>query len=78
MPKFKILLHEGAAIFIKNPTIAQHASKYKLIDNTNKLSLYYKTLVTKCLDFNGSLFGFSFVNYENVISKMVPEREAVG
>ncbi|KAI3734877.1 hypothetical protein L6452_14357 [Arctium lappa] len=27
--KFKILLHEGAAIFIKNPTIAEHASKYK-------------------------------------------------
>ncbi|KAJ9543981.1 hypothetical protein OSB04_023688 [Centaurea solstitialis] len=35
IPKFKKLLHEGAAIFIKNPTIARHVSKYKLIDNTN-------------------------------------------
>ncbi|KAJ9563071.1 hypothetical protein OSB04_008231 [Centaurea solstitialis] len=31
------LLHVGGAIFIKNPTIARHVSKYKLIDNTNKL-----------------------------------------
>ncbi|KAJ9551044.1 hypothetical protein OSB04_015089 [Centaurea solstitialis] len=57
IPKFKNLLHEGAAIFIKNPTIARHVSKYKLIDNTKKLSLYYKTSVTKCLDFSGSLYG---------------------
>ncbi|KAI3720244.1 hypothetical protein L6452_21157 [Arctium lappa] len=75
--KFKILLHERAAIFIKNPTIDEHVSKYKLIDNTNKLSLYYKTSVTNCLDFNGSLFGFSFVKYQNVISKMIPEHAAV-
>ncbi|KAJ9541776.1 hypothetical protein OSB04_028282 [Centaurea solstitialis] len=75
--KFKKLLHEGAAIFIKNPTIARHVSKYKLIDNTNKLSLYYKTSVTKCLDFNGSLYGFSFAKYQNVISKMVPEHATV-
>ncbi|KAJ9541137.1 hypothetical protein OSB04_027643 [Centaurea solstitialis] len=30
IPKFKKLLHDGAVIFIKNPTIARHASKYKL------------------------------------------------
>ncbi|KAJ9540880.1 hypothetical protein OSB04_027386 [Centaurea solstitialis] len=35
IPTFKKLLHEGAAIFIKNPTIVRHVSKYKLIDNTN-------------------------------------------
>ncbi|KAJ9535869.1 hypothetical protein OSB04_un000975 [Centaurea solstitialis] len=35
IPKFKKLVHEGAVIFIKNPTIARHVSKYKLIDNTN-------------------------------------------
>ncbi|XP_024986560.1 uncharacterized protein LOC112521801 [Cynara cardunculus var. scolymus] len=30
VPKFRNLLQEGAAIFIKNPTIPRHASKYKL------------------------------------------------
>ncbi|XP_024964348.1 uncharacterized protein LOC112504629 [Cynara cardunculus var. scolymus] len=39
VPKFRNLLQEGAAVFIKNPIIARHATKYKLIDNTNKLNV---------------------------------------
>ncbi|XP_024965838.1 uncharacterized protein LOC112506042 [Cynara cardunculus var. scolymus] len=77
VPKFKSLLHEGAAILIKNPTIARHASKYKLIDNSKKLSLYYKTSVTNCRDFKGSMFGFSLVKFANVISKIIPEHTAI-
>ncbi|XP_024971924.1 uncharacterized protein LOC112510808 [Cynara cardunculus var. scolymus] len=68
---------EGAAVFIKNPTIARLATKYKLIDNTNKLSLYYKTSVSNSQDFKGSIFGFSFVKFTNLISKSIPELAAV-
>ncbi|XP_024964810.1 replication protein A 70 kDa DNA-binding subunit E-like [Cynara cardunculus var. scolymus] len=77
VPKFRNLLQEGVAIFIKNPTIARHATKYKLIDNTNKLSLYYKTSVSNCRDFKGSIFGFSFVKFAKHISKSIPTHTAV-
>ncbi|XP_024963578.1 uncharacterized protein LOC112503817 [Cynara cardunculus var. scolymus] len=77
VPKFRNLIQEGATIFVKNPTIARHASKYMLTDNTNKLSLYYKTSLSNCRDFKGSIFGFSFVKFANLISKSILEHTAV-
>ncbi|XP_024978977.1 replication protein A 70 kDa DNA-binding subunit A-like [Cynara cardunculus var. scolymus] len=77
VPKFRNLLQERAAVFIKNPTIAGYATKYQLVDNTNKLNLYYKTSVSNCRDFKGSIFGFSFVKFENIKSKSIPEHTAV-
>ncbi|KAJ9539331.1 LOW QUALITY PROTEIN: hypothetical protein OSB04_032064, partial [Centaurea solstitialis] len=52
IPEFKKLLHEGGAIFIKNPTTARHVSKYKLIDNTNNL-IYQNGIV--CNNLPGKL-----------------------
>ncbi|XP_024995679.1 replication protein A 70 kDa DNA-binding subunit A-like [Cynara cardunculus var. scolymus] len=77
VPKFRNLLQEGAIVFIKNPTIARYATKYKLIDNTNKLNFYYKTSVSNCRDFKGSIFGFSFVKFENIKSKSILEHTVV-
>ncbi|KAF5795740.1 putative nucleic acid-binding, replication factor A [Helianthus annuus] len=63
--------------FIVKPTIGLNESKYKYVDNKNKLGIYCDTDVYLCKDFNGPIYGFSFTSFKDIIDKTVPENKSI-
>ncbi|KAJ0461671.1 putative nucleic acid-binding, replication factor A [Helianthus annuus] len=76
-PKFEHLLNESDCYFIVKPTIGLNESKYKYVDNKNKLGIYCDTDVQPCKDFNGPIYGFSFTSFKDIIEKTVPENKSI-
>lgn len=78
IPKFEKLLQENATFLIEKPTLGSNLANYKYVDNPHKLSLHYTTKVTKCKDFTGPVYGFSFTNYQSILDKAIPETLTIG
>ncbi|CAH1451065.1 unnamed protein product [Lactuca virosa] len=72
--KFRKVLKEGEAYFIKNPNLAKmDEGKFQLTDQMQKLTFNRETTVTPCLDFFGSVVGFALINYHPIIAGTVPQ-----
>ncbi|CAI9263629.1 unnamed protein product [Lactuca saligna] len=71
--KFRKVLKEGEVFFIKNPNLAKmDEGKFQLTDQMQKLTFTRETTVAPCLDFSGSINGFSFIEYHPIIVGTVP------
>ncbi|CAI9295659.1 unnamed protein product [Lactuca saligna] len=67
--RFKNVLKDGMSFYINDPNFAALKSgSFKLTPHDQKLTLVQQTVVTECSDFSGSEFGFSFVDYQTVLS----------
>ncbi|KAF5762746.1 putative replication protein A, OB [Helianthus annuus] len=76
-PRFEQVFNESDCYFIVKPTIGLNESKYKYVDNKNKLGIYCDTDVYPCKDFNGPMYGFSFTSFKDIIDKTVPENKSI-
>ncbi|KAL7617923.1 hypothetical protein Lser_V15G04498 [Lactuca serriola] len=71
--KFRKVLKEGEAFFIKNPNLAKmDEGKFQLTDQMQKLTFTRETTVAPCLDFSGSINGFAIIEYHPIIVGTVP------
>jgi hypothetical protein len=76
--KFERFITEGECLLIKNPNVGSNFSKYNLVGNGSKLSLSYKTTVTRCASFGGSNYGFSFTSFDRLVNNCVSPDKTVG
>ncbi|CAH1414928.1 unnamed protein product [Lactuca virosa] len=61
--KFKDILKDGHAFYIKSPIFAsQRINALRLTRLHHKLNFVNNTVITKCDDFSGPTFGFEFVD----------------
>ncbi|KAD7477141.1 hypothetical protein E3N88_00277 [Mikania micrantha] len=51
--RFENYLNENDCLLIKRPSLGINLSKYKFVDNPNKVNFNYQTYVSKCNDFKG-------------------------
>nr|KAJ0192480.1 hypothetical protein LSAT_V11C800392460 [Lactuca sativa] len=71
--RFKNLVKDGMSFYIRGPNSATlKTGSFKLTPRDEKLMLIQETVVTECNDFSGSQFGFSFVDYQTVLSLAHP------
>nr|KAJ0218781.1 hypothetical protein LSAT_V11C300113930 [Lactuca sativa] len=76
--RFINLLKDGSAFYITNPSVAsQKPGIFKLTPQDQKLTFVQDTVVTECAEFSGTKFGFSFVEYESILSFLHPEDTSV-
>ncbi|CAH1414731.1 unnamed protein product [Lactuca virosa] len=75
-----ILLDEkdGSSFYITRPSVAsQKPGSFKLTPQDQKLTFVQDTVVTECAEFSGSKFGFSFVEYQSILSFLRPQDTSV-
>nr|KAJ0192977.1 hypothetical protein LSAT_V11C800452890 [Lactuca sativa] len=74
----KIQAMDRMTFYIKGPNFAAlKMSSFKLTPRDQKFTFIQETVVTECNDFSGSVFGFSFVDYQNVLSLTHPQDTSV-
>lgn len=67
------------AFYIKGPDFAAlKIDAFRLTLQDQKLTFVQQTVVTEFIDFSGHEFGFSFVDYENILSFAHPQDKSVG
>ncbi|KAD3337490.1 hypothetical protein E3N88_33010 [Mikania micrantha] len=76
--RFEKYLNESDCLLIKRPSLGINLSKYKFVDNPNKLNFNYQTYVSKCNDFVGQEHGFSFSSFQTVKDNLLPENITIG
>nr|KAJ0194073.1 hypothetical protein LSAT_V11C800408370 [Lactuca sativa] len=66
------------AFYIKGPDFAAlKIDAFRLTLQDQKLTFVQQTVVTEFIDFSGHEFGFSFVDYENILSFAHPQDKSV-
>ncbi|CAI9302591.1 unnamed protein product [Lactuca saligna] len=66
------------AFYIKGPDFAAlKIDTFRLTPQDQKLTFGQQTVVTECIDFSGHKFGFSFFDYENILSFGHPQDKSV-
>ncbi|GJW63303.1 replication protein A 70 kDa DNA-binding subunit C-like protein, partial [Tanacetum coccineum] len=68
IPTFEPLLEQGTAVVITKFGIAENGGQYLILKHPFKLNFYRHT---KCPDFQGSLYGFRFVPFADILNKEV-------
>ncbi|CAH1418481.1 unnamed protein product [Lactuca virosa] len=64
--------------YIKGSNFAAlKTGSFKLTPQDQKLTFVQETVVTECNDFSGYEFGFSFVDYQNILSLAHPQDTSV-
>jgi hypothetical protein len=76
--KFERFMIEAECLFIKNPAVVTNFSRYPVVSSNDKLNLSYKTTVTRCFDFGGSIFGFDFTSLECLSNNRIPSGKIIG
>nr|KAJ0220480.1 hypothetical protein LSAT_V11C200070630 [Lactuca sativa] len=77
--RFKNVINDGMTFYIKGPNFAAlKTGSFKLTPHDQKFTFVQETVVTECNDFFGYEFGFSFVDYQNVLSLTHPQDTSVG
>lgn len=64
--------------YILRPTIGLNDSKYKYVNNQNKLGIFVDSDVFPCVDFSGPDHGFCFTDFKDIIEKTVPDNHSIG
>ncbi|XP_022003507.2 uncharacterized protein LOC110900961 [Helianthus annuus] len=75
--KFERHLNVDECLIIKWPSLAGNTVSFKIVPNNQKLSFYYHTFVEKCNIWEGSQYGFNFVEFNDVLSKKIKEGTTV-
>jgi hypothetical protein len=63
---------------IKNPSVGINMAKMKYVNHANKVTLSFKTTITKCDDFHGPVNAFNFTSFQELHNKSIPEFSIVG
>ncbi|KAK9049607.1 hypothetical protein SSX86_031424 [Deinandra increscens subsp. villosa] len=74
---FEKILAERACFFVDCPLVAANDSKYRYLDGPYKLIFGDRTRLRRCVDFSGSLYGFSFVSFAPILKTATPAHEVV-
>ncbi|GKB95436.1 reverse transcriptase domain-containing protein [Tanacetum coccineum] len=77
IPTFEPLLEQGTTVLITKFGVAKNGGQYLILKHPFKLNFYRHTTVKKCPDFQGSLYGFRFVPFANILNKEVVGAEDV-
>nr|KAJ0191988.1 hypothetical protein LSAT_V11C800408920 [Lactuca sativa] len=76
--RFKNALNDGMTFYIKSPNFAAlKTGSFKLTPEDQKLTFVQETVVTECNDFSRYEFGFSFVDYQNILSLAPPQDTSI-
>ncbi|KAK1406273.1 hypothetical protein QVD17_41565 [Tagetes erecta] len=75
--QFRHMLQENQSIYINNPALAENRAKYKHVDLPHKIIFDKDTTVQIYNDFKGSVHGFGFAKFEDIISKKVGENDLI-
>ncbi|KAL4581899.1 hypothetical protein LXL04_006433 [Taraxacum kok-saghyz] len=76
--KFLNELKEGGSYFIVSPTMGKQHSSFLLRNEKNKLNFIGSIILLKSHNFSGSTYGFSFVDYETILSNNFPHNCSIG
>ncbi|CAH1445990.1 unnamed protein product [Lactuca virosa] len=72
--RFKNVLKDGKSYYITSPSFAAlKANTFRLIPQDQKLTFVQETVVKECTQFSGPKFGFSFVDFQYVLSMVHPQ-----
>ncbi|CAH1453013.1 unnamed protein product [Lactuca virosa] len=72
--RFKNVLKDGKSYYITSPSFAAlKANTFRLIPQDQKLTFVQETVVKECTQFSGPKFGFSFVDFQSVLSMVHPQ-----
>nr|KAJ0205376.1 hypothetical protein LSAT_V11C500255000 [Lactuca sativa] len=72
--RFKNILKDGSTFYITSPSFAsQKSGCFKITPQDQKLTFVQNTVLKECAEFSRSTFGFSFVDYQTVLSLLHPE-----
>ena len=75
VPTFKQQLNEGDAVVLRMYSLGQIQPSYRMVGNPLKLNFVSKTQVNQCVDFKGSVHGFVFKPFKEIVQC---KTEAVG
>ncbi|KAL8243998.1 hypothetical protein R6Q59_010256 [Mikania micrantha] len=70
---FENQLEEGNIILLSRFGVGQMNFKYHVIKHNFKLNFYRQTNIERCLEFDGPLYGFRFVDFHQIINRHVQE-----
>ncbi|CAH1413392.1 unnamed protein product [Lactuca virosa] len=72
--RFKNVLKDGKSYYITCPSFAalKHDT-FRLTPQDQKLAFVQETVVKECTEFSGPRFGFSFVDFQSVLSMVHPQ-----
>ncbi|GJR03743.1 replication protein A 70 kDa DNA-binding subunit C-like protein [Tanacetum coccineum] len=71
-------VREGAVLIMTNFSVTENIDTYKLINNQFKIVLHKKTYVEAVDKFIGSLNGFRFVQFHDILDKNITNNQCVG
>ncbi|CAI9269832.1 unnamed protein product [Lactuca saligna] len=72
--RFKNVVNDGMTFYIRGPNFAAlKTGSFKLTLHDQKSTSVQQTVITECNDFSGSVFGFSFVDFQTVLSLTHPQ-----
>ena len=71
-------VREGDVLIITNFSVAENIDTYKLIKYPFKIVLHEETRVESVERFIGSLNGFRFVQFDDILDKNITDNQCVG
>ena len=63
---YKHQLEEGSAITLQRYSLGEIQPKYRIVKKPLRLSFLSNTVIEKCPDYNGSLYGFEFRPFRSI------------
>ncbi|KAJ9536565.1 hypothetical protein OSB04_un000264 [Centaurea solstitialis] len=74
---FERLLREGSIVVLSKFGIAENCGSYRIINHPCKLNFYHTTIVKKSEVFDGPIYGFGFVKFDDINNRNVDDEFAV-
>ena len=75
---FERLLAEGSVVVLSKFGVAENNGSYRIINHPCKLNFYRTTTVKKSEVFDGPVYGFDFVKFDDINNRNVGDEFAVG
>ena len=70
---FKHQLEEGSAITLQRYSLGEIQPKYRIVKRGLRLSFLSNTIIEKCSDYTGSLYGFDFRQFRTITNMRTEE-----
>ena len=70
---FKHQLEEGSAITLQRYSLGEIQPKYRIVKRGLRLSFLSNTIIEKCPDYTGSLYGFDFRPFNTITDLRIEE-----
>ncbi|PWA67226.1 replication protein A 70 kDa DNA-binding subunit B [Artemisia annua] len=71
--RFKHQLEEGNAVMLQHYSLGEIQPKFRVIKKGLRISFLSNTIVEKCLDFSGSIYGFDFRHFNTITNATLEE-----